>query len=326
MDTKERILVLLRYLQEHTDEDTAVSNSDLRQMFREIGESVSLPTLRDDIASLRRCGYDIDVNEQNGVGTYYKFLSRDWSLPELQILIDAVSAGQFLTVDKTDKMIQKLRQMAGPSERGELKPSILTDLRLKAPNEQILYIVQTIKDAMKNGYRISFIQDEYTPEMERVPKHGGCLYEVSPYAMIWERDRYYLVGWSEKHDAVANFRIDRMELPEVVRKEARPMPPDLHLEDYSGPIFKFFGGRKENVTLRFRPALMNSIVDRFGTGPEIRRTGEDTLETTVPVQLSPTFYAWLFQYAGSMTVSTPEYVREEYAQRLRAAIDDLPGN
>ena len=96
MDTKERILTLLQYLKENTDEENAATNVSIRNMFRELGESVSIPTLRDDIASLRKCGYDIDVNERNGVGTFYKFLGREWSLPELQILTDAVSAGQFL--------------------------------------------------------------------------------------------------------------------------------------------------------------------------------------------------------------------------------------
>ena len=69
MDTKERILTLLQYLKENTDEENAATNVSIRNMFRELGESVSIPTLRDDIASLRKCGYDIDVNERNGVGT-----------------------------------------------------------------------------------------------------------------------------------------------------------------------------------------------------------------------------------------------------------------
>ena len=82
MDTKERILTLLQYLKENTDEETPASNISILQMFREKGDSVSIPTLRNDIAALRKYGFDIDVNEVNGVGTYYKFLGRDWSLPE----------------------------------------------------------------------------------------------------------------------------------------------------------------------------------------------------------------------------------------------------
>ena len=326
MDTKERILTLLQYLKDNTDEETPASNASIRQMFEAKGESVSLPTLRDDISSLRKFGFDIEINEVNGVGTYYKFLGREWSLPELQILTDAVSAGQFLTNEKTRMLIDKLRQMAGPSERDKLQPSIRTAKHVKAPNEQLLYAVQTIQEAIDEDRRITFLHDEYDTNLRRTSKHDGYTYEVSPYATIWKNDRYYLVGWSEKHNNIANFRIDRMELPKLSRKKRRPAPDSLHLEDHSDKIFSMFDGPEEAVTLRCRPHLMNMIVDQFGTDLEISRKDEKSLDVNVTVHLSPTFYGWLFQFAGEMTVIAPETVCEQYAIRLQAAIDDALGN
>ncbi len=326
MDTKDRILMLLQYLKENTDEETPASNISIRQMFREKGESVSMPTLRDDIASLKKSGYDIDVNEVNGVGTYYKFLGRDWSLPELQILTDAVSAGQFLTSEKTGMLIDKLRQMAGPSERTKLRPSIRTAQHVKAPNEQLLYTLQAIQEAIDADRRITFRHDVYDAQLHRIPKHNGYVYEVSPYATIWKEDRYYLIGWSEKHNDIARFRIDRMELPKQSRKKRRPAPDSLHLEDHSDKIFSMFTGPEETVTLRCRPHLMNVLVDQFGTDLNIIRRDEKSLDVTVTVNLSPTFYGWLFQFAGEMTVIAPESVCEQYAMRLQTAIDDALGN
>ena len=326
MDTKERILMLLQFLKDHTDEETAASNAGIREMFREKGESVSLPTLRDDIASLRKYGYDIDVNEINGVGTFYKFLGRDWSLPELQILTDAVSAGQFLTSEKTGMLIEKLRQMAGPSEKEKLRPSIMTSQHVKAPNEQLLYTVQAIQEAIDTDRRITFHHDAYDMNLRRVAKHNGYLYEVSPYATIWKKDRYYLIGWSEKHNDIASFRIDRMELPKLIRKKRRPAPETLRLEDHSDKIFSMFDGPEETVILRCRPNLMNMIVDQFGTDVNIIRRDENSLDVSVTVHLSPTFYGWLFQFAGEMTVVGPEQVCEQYATRLQTAIDDALGN
>lgn len=326
MDTKERILTLLQFLKENTDEETAASNVSIRQMFKEKGESVSMPTLRDDIAALRKYGFDIDVNEVNGVGTYYKFLGRDWSMPELQILTDAVSAGQFLTCEKTGALIEKLKQMAGPSERTKLRPSIMTAQHVKAPNEQLLYTVQTIQEAIEADRRITFKHDIYDGQLRRLPKHNGYIYEVSPYATIWKQDHYYLVGWSEKHNDIANFRIDRMELPKMIKKKRRPVPDSLRLEDHSDKIFSMFDGPEETVTLRCRPHLMNQIVDRFGTDLDIPRRDEDSVDIVVTVHLSPTFYGWLFQFAGEMTVIAPETVCEQYALRLQTAIDDALGN
>ena len=108
MDSKERIISLLQFLKENSDEDKAVSAVEIRKMFRDRGESLSAPTLRDDIASLRKAGVDIEVDERNGVGTFYRYLDREWSEPELQILIDAVSASQFITVGKSEDMLRFL--------------------------------------------------------------------------------------------------------------------------------------------------------------------------------------------------------------------------
>ena len=322
MDTKERIIVLLEHLRENSDEGKAVSAADIRAMFRERGESVAAPTLRDDIASLIRAGYDIDINEVNGVGTYYKYLDREWTEPELQILIDAISASQFITKEKSDMMIRKLRKMGGPTEREHLEPSIRTAQQVKAPNEQILYIVQTIKTAMERRSRIRFRHFMYSPELRRVPKHDGYVYEVSPYAMIWKRDRYYLVGWSEKHGGIASFRIDRMEMPEISTEAMHPVPPDFHPEDHSDRIFSMFDGPEETVTLRFSPDVMNHVVDQFGTNLTIVDRREKSIDISVRVHLSPTFYGWLFQYAGEMTIAGPEHVRLEYLERLRRSICD----
>ena len=325
METKERILVLLRYLRENTDEEKAVSAAELRAMFRERGESVSAPTLRDDIGALRKAGYEIDVREMNGIATYYKYLDREWTVPELQILIDAVASGQFISQKKSRELIERLKKMAGPSDRDCLEPGIRVDKRVKAPNEQILYIIQSIKEAIRQDSRIRFRYYEYDESLRRVQKHDGQNYTVSPYALIWKRDRYYLIGWSESHGQAVHFRIDRMGMPKPAGGPRVPMPKDLKLEDRSNRIFSMFDGPAEKVTLRFSPSVLNQIVDQFGTDINLKKAG-DALETTATVHLSPTFYGWLFQYVGEMTVTAPEYVCRQYAERMKAGLAETRGN
>ena len=325
MTGKARALFLLRYLRDHTDEGKAVSAIEIMEAFRAAGEKVSRPTLREDIASLQEAGFEIIVREVPGIATYYKFMDREWSVPELQILIDAVSSGMFISRNKSAEMIDKLKGMAGPTEREQLMPSIEVEDRVKAPNEQILYIVQAIKDAILKDEQISFKYYEFDPFMKRVPKHNGYVYTVSPYAMIWKKDRYYLVGWSEKHADVAHFRIDRMGMPDLSGKKRRPAPEDLRLEDRSDKVFSMFDGPEEVVTLRCRQNLIGQVMDQFGEKLEITNRREDRMDITVTVHLSPTFYAWLFQYTGQMTVIAPEHVREAYAGYLQDALDEVLG-
>ncbi len=160
--------------------------------------------------------------------------------------------------------------------------------------------------------------------MKSQPKHDGYIYEVSPYAMIWKKGRYYLVGWSEKHGDIARFRIDRMEVPKISAKERRPAPEELRLEDHSDRIFCMFDGPEETVTLRLKPFLVNQVADQFGENVTLKKK-RDFLEVTVKVHLSPTFYAWVFQYGKDMTISAPEHVREAYAGYLQEAIDEVLG-
>ncbi len=326
MSNKSRILFLLNWLKDHTDEESAVSATELRKRFREQGMNATAATLRDDIATLRESGYDIEVREENGVATWYKYLDREWSASEVQILIDAVASSQFISKEKSRQLIERLTALAGPSERAHLEPGIRIEDQMKAQNEFVLYTIQKIREAIEKDCRIQFRHYEYTPEMERKPKHSGYVYEVSPYATIWKQDRYYLVGWSEKHGGVANFRIDRMEVPEVIPEARRPAPEDLRLEDNSDKIFSMFDGPEEEVTLRFRPELMNQIVDRFGTDLQMSNKTKKSIDVTVKVHLSPTFYAWLFQYVGEMTIVSPEYVWRQYVEKMEAGMDDVLGS
>ncbi len=328
METKERVLVLLQYLKDNSDDERSVSAADIRHMFRERGESVSPPTLRGDIASLRKAGFEIDVREDNGIGTFYRFLDRDWSKPELQILVDAVSAAQFIPQARSEELIRKLSGMAGPSHQEELVPQFLISERVKAKNKDMIYSVQAIRRAIERDRKIAFRYLQYNMNKEQVPKHEGTpeeKYVVSPYATVWNNDRYYLVGWSDKRQKVTVFRIDRMKVPNILRKKRESAPEDFDVRDYTDKVFMMYGGPEEEVTLKCKTEILDQVIDRFGEGIELKNRCRDTFEVTVPVSLSTTFYAWVFQYVGKMRILGPEYVREKYAGYLEMAMDEALG-
>ena len=78
------------------------------------------------------------------------------------------------------------------------------------------------------------------------------------------------------------------------------------------------------MTLRCDPEILDQVIDRFGDGIEIK-AGKKHFTVTVPVSLSTTFYAWVFQYVGKMSIISPEHVREAYAGYLEEALDDVLG-
>lgn len=327
MLVKDRLLVLLQTLQEHTDDETWLTTAELLSLMEAEGQEGCKRTLRRNIMSLQNCGYDIGIREANGMPTEYAYLGRKLSMPDLQILVDAVSAAQFIPQKRSEELIAELSVMAGPSHVKELRPQILVSEHVKAKNKNMIYAVQEIRRAIDRNKKIRFRYLEYNTDKKQVRKHEGTdeeWYVVSPYATVWNDDRYYLVGWSDKREKVVVFRIDRMEVPKQLPNKRVPEPEKFDVRDYTDKVFRMYGGLEEKVTLRCNLEILDQVIDRFGDGIEIK-PGKKHFTVTVPVSLSTTFYAWVFQYVGKMSILAPEHVREAYAGYLEEALDDALG-
>lgn len=328
MAMKPRVLYLMQYLEQNSDEQHPVTTAEIRKELAAKGCPVSIITLRADIESLLEAGYEISINEKEGFSTTYSWIDRDLSAPELQILVDAVSSSQFITTEKSKELIQKLVTLAGPSYQSSLTPQILVSEHVKAPNKQILLSVQAIRRAIDHDRKITFKYMQYNTDKAQVPKYAGTPeedYIVSPYATIWNSDRYYLVGYYEKRKKVNTFRIDRMTKVRQIQKKRVPEPDDFNVQDYTDKVFWMYDGNEEEVTLRCRHKILDQIIDRFGEGIELKNITKQTFDVTVPVCISGTFYAWIVQFIGEMNIVAPGHVRDAYAEYLQDGIDDVLG-
>ena len=328
MAMKPRVLYLMQYLQQNSDEDHPVSTAEIRKALAAKGCPVSITTLRADIESLQTAGYDLQVNESEGMSTTYSWLNGEWSQPELQILVDAVSSSQFITTAQSRVLIDKLVNMAGPSYRESLKPQILVSEHVKAPNQQILLYVQAIRRDIDRDKKIAFNYMQYNTNKVQAPKREGDkdkVYVVSPYATIWNSDRYYLVGYYDKRKEVNTFRVDRMAKVKQLPSRRVPEPKDFKVQDYTDKVFWMYDGKEEIVTLRCRNYLMDQVIDKFGPDVSVKNVRRDTFEITVPVHISGTFYAWVTQFVGEMTIVAPDHVRNTYAEYLQEGLDDVLG-
>ncbi len=323
MTEKPGIMFLLKYLYENTDMDHTVNSVQLRSIMRENGYTSDPRTIRKQAAMLAEAGFDVMVNEQNGVPTQYYYGARDWDMTELMILVDAVSSAQFITQDKSDRLIEKLSVLAGHQHKAALTPKVYVSEHVKAQNDKILYIIEKIALGIQNKKKIAFKMYNYNTNKRQVQRHGGEVYVLSPYNTIWKDDRYYVVGWSDKRQAVVSFRIDRMGLPEMMDEAAVPPPKDYNVQDYADTVTRMYDGARQEVTLRCDISLVDNIIDKFGKKVTISSVTQDTFDVTATVAVSGTFLAWVFQYAGRMTILSPEPVREMYAEMLSAAADDM---
>lgn len=283
------------------------------------GLSVHRKTVKDDIDTLVQAGYDIETVRTNHSAFY--FGDREFEIPELKLLIDAVMSSRFITDEKSRKMIRKLTKLTSKYQSSELARHLYPAGRVKPNNEKIYYVVNSITDAINAKKKIQFNYTEYTPNKEKVFRHDGEVYVNSPYALFWSNDFYYLIGYSEKHGSIIQFRVDRMVNTEIMDEHAVPAPEGFDAAEYGKKFFEMFCGDEATVTLECENALMKTIIDKFGEEVETKKTGSNKFRVKVQVVASTVFYGWIFQFGGQIRIISPVSIKKRYQKMLHEAIE-----
>ena len=312
--TKKRLLLILEKLYRTTDEDNPISTVELTQYLEEHGYTIDRKTLASDIKLLKDMDYDI-VTIKSSPNKYF-WGNRNFEIPELKLLIDAVASSRFITKKKSKELIQKIAALASETQSSELDRHIVATGRAKTDNTQIYYIVDTISDAISQKKKIKFKYTEYNGKKEKVFRHDGEVYTLSPYVLYWNEDYYYVVGYSDKHESVSAFRVDRLYRPTVTDEPAVKKPKGFNVDDYANKIFKMYDGDETIVELECQNELMKYLIDRYGVDVDTEVCTEDTFIARVPVTLSPTFFGWVFQFAGKIKIRGPEVAIKEYGNIL----------
>ena len=316
---KKRILLLLKYFYERTDENHQTDTLKLIDFFKSQNTPANRKTLKNDIDTLVEAGYDI-ITEASKPNRYYMG-SREFELPELKLLVDAVSSSRFITQKKSNQLIEKLTDMASITHREELKRNIYPTSRVKSTNETSVYAVDSINEAINNRQKISFKYFDYDADKKKVFRRDGDRYELSPYALIWNEDFYYVMGYSEYYEKVVTFRVDRIKDAEVLEERAKPKPKGFKIEEYAKKTFEMYDGEDAKLTLECKTAFMKYVIDRFGENVRTGKIDDDRFLATVNVVLSPTFYAWVFQFKGGIRIKSPKKAVDEIEQMAKAILD-----
>lgn len=317
MTGKERLLNIYFMLRRDTDEDHPMSTPEIVEHFTKLGTATDRKTVREDIKTLIRCGANIVAVQ--GTPTQYFFDDRPFELPELKLLVDAVESSKFITAKKSDALVQKLTDLTSKNNAEELKRHLYRAGRIKPENESIYYVVDSIYAAINGGKKISFLYYEYDEHRQRVPRHNGEPFVISPYAMIYNEDKYYVLGYSDYWQKIITLRVDRMGVPDILIDEGIQAPDDFDPVDYTVNIFSMFPGEATTVQLLCENRLMNYVIDRFGDGARTAIVDKEHFVAEVKISVSQTFFAWVFQFSGDVQIISPDKVIEQYKDMLRKA-------
>ena len=321
MGQKLKILYLMRILLTSTDETHPLSATELISKLAECGVSAERKTIYDDIETLRQFGLDIVKAKTKSFGYYVGV--RDFELPELKLLADAVQSSKFITEKKSLGLIIKLESLASNYDAGKLRRQVFVQNRVKSMNETIYYSVDTIHEAISEGKKVSFRYFDYDIKKERVFRRDGARYTVSPIVLSWSEEYYYLIAHSDEREGLSHYRVDKMSTVKKLDEPRSDSVGNFNLADYSKKVFGMFGGEEAVVKLRMQNSLAGYAIDRFGKDVTIIPDGKQHFTVKVLVALSPVFYGWLFQFGELCEVLSPQSLKDELKTRAEAFLSRL---
>lgn len=325
--SKIKTLKIIDILNKYSDENHPMSAADISAELAKEDIQSERKSIYSDIDVLRGYGFDIISTSSPKKGVYMG--ERDFQLAEVRLLIDAVQSAKFITEKKTEVLIDKIQKNLSKWQIEDLDNQVYVDNRNKNANETVYYTIDTLATAIRAEKKVSIHYIKRRIETGERPKNEEHIYTVSPYALIWSDDHYYLVCNNAKYDNPMHLRIDKIKSVKLLADDARPRTeiPDFaaykdHFDvaDYASKTFNMFSGELEKVEIRCKNELWDVVRDRFGDDVRITSRTDDTFTITATVALSEGFASWILQYGADMVVVSPKTLKDKILTKAREAV------
>lgn len=312
-------LYIMNYLLQNTDEDHPVTVNQIISYLDSQGISAERKSIYSDIEALQYFGLDI-VQSGSGRSCGYYIAHRTFELPELKLLVDSVQSSKFITHKKTAALIKKIETLASIHEAQLLNRQVFVKNRIKTMNESIYYNVDEIHNGISKNKKIRFLYFEYNVQKERQYRRNGAYYVVSPFALTWDDENYYMVAYDSDAAMIKHYRVDKMEKISILEEDRDGLEAyqALDMAIYARKTFGMFTGKEEHVVLRFENHLVGAVLDRLGRDVFIVPDGPDHFTVRTDVIVSPQFFAWVTGFGTSAQVIGPGQVVEAMKDHICA--------
>ncbi len=320
---KQKLLYILRYLYNKTDENHGVTVNDIIEYLDSFDIKAERKSIYDDLKTLQDFGIDICSAKSKSVEYY--IASREFELYELKMLVDAVQSSKFITHKKSNELIKKLEGLSSEHNAKKLQRQVVVSNRVKTMNEKVKYNIDNVHEAINLGVKISFyyyqfeVSSDASQKIVKKRRNNGEKYVVSPWAMSWDDENYYLIGYDSTADKIKHYRIDKMESVELLineKRDGRKLFSKFDMASYSKQVFTMYGGELVDIKLRFDNSLISVVVDKFSKNVFITVNEDGTFDVCTKVMLSPTFYGWLFSFKDKVQIISPKKAKDEFVSYL----------
>lgn len=323
---KLKLLYLMKILMEETDEAHPLSLVQIVEKLGSYGVEAERKSLYDDMEVLRV--YGIDIEKSGSRNCVYYVSSRTFELAELKLLVDVVQASKFITRKKSSELIKKMERLTSVYEARTLQRQVYVGNRVKTMNESIYYNVDKLHAAIYDDKKISFRYTDWAVDftagarVKRQVRKNGRRYAVSPWALTWNNENYYLVGFDATVGRIKHYRVDKMESIHISeeKRTGEEHFKNFDMAVYSSRFFGMYGGLEERVDLRVENRLAGVMIDRFGESLSLRQADEEHFLASVTVAVSPQFFSWIFGLGEGVELLGPTDIRQQYRQYLERVL------
>lgn len=311
---KLKTLYILEFLKRYSDEEYPLSSRRLLELLEEKGIHAERKSIYSDIEALREIGYDIVSVRTPKKGFF--MASRTFEVPEVRLLIDAVMSAGFITPGKTQALIEKLEGLVSENQAKQMVSQVYCETAAKCENESIYIIIDCLDRAIHEKKKVRFTYRRRNIDRLNKKSYSEKVMRVSPYALLWKGDHYYLVCNNEKYDNLMNLRIDRIKCPTILYESARPVAEvsdyktSFDRADYAAKMFNMFSGKTRTITLKCTMDMREEIMDRFGKSVPLTALDVNHFETRFDAAVSDGLVSWVMQFGDQVQVTSPSEVRE----------------
>ena len=318
LSAKANVLCLLAVLTRYSDENHIMTLESVQdKILADYGMALERKTVYANIKLLIDFGYDISVFRDNGIGYYLR--EREFEPSEVHLLADAVYASSFIPEKATSDLIKKLKNTQSVHFSGRIKSLTVIKPEAKTSNKELFYNTELLDDAISDGVKVTFDYLKYDMNKKLIPRREDK-YTVSPYAIVWANEKYYLICYYEKYSDISHFRIDKIKNIELSAEPAHHMVKSFSPYEYAKSAIYMYGNKTERIELCCDNVILDDVIDKFGKDIRIEPLGGERFKACIHATSGGVKF-WALQYLSHCEVVSPTALREEIKKIINNGAD-----
>lgn len=314
------VLYILNVLKKYSDEDHILSATDIKRKIKEEYDiDIDTRTIRRNINLLKyKLEYDISTRNENGKGYYMlRNPDTDFEPGEIRAIIDTFSYANYIVPSIAKNIIKKCKNLQNVYENKKIENYIIYANDTKTDNMEVIKNIEDIVVAIDKSHKIKFEYWKYEMN-EKIEKTIVSKPIVSPYAIVYDKQQFYLIAIKEGNKQFFHYRLDRIRNLEEINEKISIKKSKEQIEDFAQSSVEAFGGEKEEIEAVCANFLLDTIFDQFGKNITIIKNDKETFRVIVDTSTRG-FKMWAMRNIDCVEVIRPESLRNEMKEIIKEA-------